>query len=65
MTASVWVVKSGREYYQFTGAGRVYYTKDIQKANRFMSEKSAEFVAKRLGGEVIGCREMGETLVEM
>ena len=59
-----WIVKNGGRYYHFMGGGKVYYTDEITVANRFSSETSAEWMAKRLGGEAVRCLITGGKLQE-
>lgn len=60
----IWVVKSGGRYYQFMGGGRVYYTDDIQNANRFENERMAVYMAGRLGGRAIPCKVVMGQVIE-
>lgn len=59
-----WVVKSGKQYFWFLGHGRVYYTDDIMKANRYEDVKMAKFMSGRLGGEIVKCRVINDKVVE-
>ena len=59
-----WVVMLNRLYLLEWNAGGVKMDLDLQKAFRFLSERDAAFVAKKICGEVVKCR-IGKNGLEM
>ena len=51
-----WVVTLNRLYLIEWGQGFLRMDLDLQKAFRYQSERDAAFVAKKVGGEVVKCR---------
>lgn len=51
-----WVVRLNRLYLLEWNAGGVKMDLDLQKAFRFLSERDAAFVAKKICGEVVKCQ---------
>ena len=51
-----WVVTVNRLYLIEWGQGFLRMDRDLQKAFRYQSERDAAFVAKKVAGEVVKCR---------
>lgn len=54
--AVCWVVETNRLYLISWGRGTIRMDCDLQKAFRYQSERDAEFVAKKVCGDVVQCR---------
>ena len=51
-----WVITLNRLYLTHWNIGSVGLDRDLQKAFRYQSERDAEFVARKVSGEVHRCR---------
>ena len=59
-----WIVTMNSLYLTQWNIGCVALDRELQKAFRYQSERDAEFVAKKVGGEVLKCR-MGRNGLEV
>ena len=60
----IWVVTMNRLFLIEWGHGFLRMDSDLQKACRYQSERDAAFVAKKICGEIVKCRN-GKNGLEM